>query len=96
MKNGYQLEKGIQTRNRIMDAVLEFIAVHQYFPCYREISEMTGIKSVSTVHSQIVKLIQEGRLETDTNPIQPRAIRVPGYRYVKMESVIQNNGSLVI
>ena len=86
MKTGHQEKRGIRTRNRIMNAILAFIEEHQYFPCYREIGEMTGIKSVSTVHCQVVKLIQEGRLETDTKPIQPRAIRVPGYQYVKTGS----------
>ena len=84
MKEDYQEDRGKKTRDHVMDAILNFINEHQYFPSYREIGEMTGIKSTSTVHGHIVKLIQEGKLETDTEYIQPRAIRIPGYKYQKV------------
>lgn len=79
------IDKGVQTRERIMDAIISFVEKHQYFPSYREIGEMVGLKSTSSVHLQVSKLIQEGRLESDTEYIQPRAIRIPGYRFVKEE-----------
>lgn len=79
------IEQGNQTRERIMEAIIGYIEKHQYFPSYREIGDMVGLKSTSSVHLQVSKLIQEGRLESDTEYIQPRAIRLPGYRFVKIE-----------
>lgn len=79
------IEQGNQTRDRIMEAIIGYIEKYQYFPSYREIGDMVGLKSTSSVHLQVSKLIQEGRLESDTEYIQPRAIRIPGYRFIKIE-----------
>ena len=79
------IEQGVQTGERIMEAIISYIEEHQYFPSYREIGDMVGLKSTSSVHLQIAKLIQEGRLESDTEYIQPRALRVRGYRFIKAE-----------
>lgn len=79
------IDKGVQTRNKIMEAVEKYVQEKCYFPSFREIGDMVGLKSTSSVHLQITKLIQEGRLESDTEYIQPRAIRIPGYRFVKIE-----------
>lgn len=85
MRKEEMIDKGIQTRERIMAAIVEFVEKHQYFPSYREIGDMVGLKSTSSVHLQVMKLIQEGRLESDTEYIQPRAIRIPGYRFIKVK-----------
>jgi len=79
------IEQGIQTRDRIMEAVISYVEEKCYFPSFREIGDMVGLKSTSSVHLQVSKLIREGRLESDTEYIQPRALRVPGYRFIKVE-----------
>lgn len=75
--------QGEQTRERIMQAIISYIEKHQYAPTVREIAAMTGIKSLSTVHHHISVLIDIGKLETDAEQGTPRALRVPGYKYVK-------------
>jgi repressor LexA len=75
--------KGEQTRERIMQAIISYIEKHQYAPTVRELLEMTGIKSTSTIHRHILVLIDKGRLETDAEWGTPRALRVPGYKIIK-------------
>lgn len=75
--------KGDQTRERIMQAIISYIEKHQYAPTVRELLEMTGIKSTSTMHRHISVLINAGRLETDAEWGTPRALRVPGYRFIR-------------
>lgn len=75
--------KGEQTKERIMQAIVSYIAEHQYAPTVREIGSMTGIKSTSTVHHYLSVLLDEGKLETDAEWGTPRALRVPGYKFIK-------------
>ena len=60
---------------------------HGYSPSLNEIAEGIGIKSRSAVSSQLDKLYAQGRLETDTEHKEHRAIRVPGYKFVKIEDM---------
>ena len=82
------LEHGEEVRDKIMDAIIQYIDEHQYAPTVREIGDMVGLKSTSSVHAHLTRLISERRLETDTDNILPRAIRVPGYKYQKVETII--------
>ena len=78
------IERGELVRDKMMKGIVSYIEEHQYPPTVREIGNMVGLQSTSSVQSHIRKLIDEGRLETDTEDyILPRAIRVPGYRFVK-------------
>lgn len=51
----------------------------------REIGQGIGIHSTSTVQRHLEKMIKEGTLETDAPAGSTRAIRVPGYKFVKEE-----------
>lgn len=85
-------ERGSTVREIMMYAITKYIKEHQYAPTVREIGEMVGLKSTSTVQSHLNKLIADGKLETDAKPGSPRAIRIPGYVYVKSvdtESIIK-------
>ncbi len=74
---------------RVYHAIVEYLKQHGYPPTVREIQEMTGVKSVSTVHCQIRKLLEEGLLETDAEDGKAsRAIRVPGYTYDAIRETI--------
>lgn len=75
--------KGIKTREDIMDAIVGYIELHHYPPTVREIGEMVGLKSTSSVQSHLERLIDEGKIESDAGFNSPRAIRVPGYKFVK-------------
>ena len=76
--------EGEQTRERIMQAIISYIEKHQYAPTVRELLEMTDIKSTSTMHRHISVLINMGRLESDAEWGTPRALRVPGYKFIKV------------
>ena len=75
--------EGVQTREKVMAAIVSYIEAHQYPPTLREIGDMVGLKSSSSVHRHLERLREEGKIETDTGFGFPRAIRVPGYRFVK-------------
>ncbi len=78
-------DQGKQTRDKIMDAIVQYIDEHGYPPSVREIGAMVGLKSTSSVHFHMERLFKEGRLETDADLGTSRAIRVPGYKFVKDE-----------
>lgn len=74
-------------REQVYNAVVTYIKEHQYPPSVRELCEITGLRSTSTIHSHLTRLIRDGRLETDSEPGTPRALRVPGYQFVKQEAI---------
>lgn len=67
----------------VFTEIVSYIKVHQYAPTVRELCELTGAKSTSTVHYHIHNLIDAGLLETDHGAGIPRALRLPGYKYVR-------------
>lgn len=78
------VSQGESVRNRIMEAIIGYISEHQYPPTVREIADMVDLKSTSSAQAHIKKLMAEGKLETDTDCGAPRALRVPGYKFVKV------------
>lgn len=85
--NRVSTEKGDETRKIILKHIVAYINQHCYAPSHREICEMTGIKSTSTINHHITKMIECGMLETDCNVGTPRALRVPGYTFEKKEEL---------
>lgn len=67
----------------VLEAIINYIQEHGYAPTFDEIGEMTGMYSKSTVYSHVHKLFEIGALETDAEFKASRAIRVPGYKFVK-------------
>lgn len=76
--------KGIEQRERMLDAVIAYIKEHGYPPTVEEIGRAVGLKSKSSTHHHLNVLFEEGKLETDA-PGAPRAIRVPGYAFIEIE-----------
>lgn len=74
------------TKQRILEFIVSYIQGHSYPPTVREIGEGVGLKSTSSVQSHIVRMLDCGMLETDAEPGSTRAIRVPGYKFVKEEA----------
>lgn len=80
--NNKELSHGKKVREKILQAIIDYIQVHQYPPTIREIGRMVGLKSNSSVYTHLTKLRAEGKIESDTDFSAPRAIRVPGYTIV--------------
>lgn len=76
------VQHGEKVRESIVEGIKSYIQKHGYAPTVREIGKMVGLKSTSSVQSHLTRLFDEGKLETDEEFGSPRAIRVPGYRYV--------------
>ena len=70
-------------KEKVLNAVISYIAEHQYPPSERELCDITGFKSTSSINGYITKLLEEGKLETDCGIGSSRALRVPGYKFVK-------------
>ena len=70
-------EKGEQTRERVLEAITNYINEHEYPPTVREVCEIVGLKSTATVHRHIEILKERGLLEVDGEGCHMRALRVP-------------------
>lgn len=86
-----QKGKSVKNKELIKEKIIFYIKEHGYAPTVREICEMTNLKSTSSVQSYLCKMFEEGELETDAKIGASRAIRVPGYKYVKVDQKIQED-----
>ena len=77
-------EQGERLREAMVSSIVEYIATHGYAPTVREIGDMVGLKSTSTTQHHLEILRKEGKIETDAGFNSPRAIRVPGYKFIKV------------
>lgn len=68
---------------KVFNAIVAYIKEHKYPPSVRELCDLTGLKSTSSVHRHIHKLIKKGKIESDHGISTPRALRVVGYNFVK-------------
>lgn len=78
------------TKQKILEFIVAYIQKHSYPPTVREIGEGVGLKSTSSVQSHIVRMLDCGMIETDADPGSTRAIRVPGYKFVKEKALERN------
>ena len=76
-------DRGVTVRKNIKKAIIEYIEEHGYSPSVREIGDMVGLKSSSSIHSHLKIMLIQGAIETDADIGTPRAIRVPGYKFVE-------------
>ena len=72
---------GQTVRENMLSCIISHIEIKGYAPTVRELCEMTGLKSTSTVHSHLARMNDLGMIEIEMD--KPRAIRVPGYKFVK-------------
>lgn len=86
-----QKGKSVKNKELIKEKIIFYIKEHGYAPTVREICEMTNLKSTSSVQSYLCKMFEEGELETDAKIGASRAIRVPGYKYVKVDQKMQED-----
>lgn len=73
-------EHGEEVRERILDEIIIYMMRNSFPPTTREIGELVGLKSTSTVHHHLNIMAAEGVIDWCED--QPRTIRVPGIRYI--------------
>ncbi len=59
---------------QIYDAIREYTAINGYAPTVREIGSAVGLKSSSTVHQYLNRIMCKGYITY--HPYQPRTLRV--------------------
>lgn len=80
-------EKEMRAREKIKVVISNYVEKHGYAPTYREIMELAGYRSLSTVARLMQELFDEGFLETDFDDLfhlGPRAYRVSGFKMVRI------------
>lgn len=74
---------GDETRTVILKIIIQYVNGHGYPPTVREICQLSGLRSTSSVQSHLQKMLKQGMIETDAGIGSSRAIRIPGYKFVK-------------
>lgn len=69
------------TDEELLNIIMDYITTHNYPPTIRELCELSGIMSSSTMHYRLLKMRDKGLI--DFVDYEPRTISVKGYRYVK-------------
>ena len=70
------MEETTERQRRILEVIREFTADRGYPPSVREIGEMVGLSSSSTIHAHLKTLERRGFITRD--PTKPRALRSVG------------------
>lgn len=73
---------GKHRREEIYNCIVDFIKIHKYSPTVREIGDITGLKSTSSVYRHMAKMQADGQIFFNSE--SPRTIVVPGYAFVKL------------
>ncbi len=82
MESGSKHRRGTG-RERVYNFIVEFIKKNGYAPCLKEICAGTYLSSTSSVRNHLLELEDEGKIKMKPN--SPRAIKVIGFQFVKME-----------
>lgn len=80
--------RGERTRGEMLEFIRQYLYEHGYPPSRKEIADGVGLRSTSSVQSHIERMLADGMLETDDEKGSPRALRIPGMRYVDTELTI--------
>ncbi len=70
----------------MLDFIVEFMAIHDYAPSYREIAEHFGLTSVATVYEHIKNLEDKGYLKNIKG--EPRGLR-PAERTIRLNKALE-------
>jgi repressor LexA len=70
----------------ILDVIRRFTADRGYPPSVREIGELVGLSSSSTIHAHLVALERRGLISRD--PSKPRAMRSSGQGQAQPDAVV--------
>ena len=77
------VKRGNDTRQRVYDFIVEYIKKNGYAPTVREIGDAVSLKSTSSVFNHLISLEDEGKIAMKDKA--PRAIKLVGYEFVKVE-----------
>lgn len=77
----------------ILDLIIKYVKEHGYPPTIDEIGSMAGFRSKNTTWNRIQRMLNDGMLETDCKG-SARAIRIPGYEFVKSRPVKEKRGEV--
>lgn len=69
-------------KEKILTAITTYIQQHGYPPTVREIGEAVALKSTSSVHDYLQRMDTAGIIALGNGP---RAIRVPGWQFERIE-----------
>lgn len=61
-------------QKEVLEAINQYINKHNYPPAFRDIADMLGIKSSSTISDLLHKLKDKGYISWE--PTQPRTLRI--------------------
>lgn len=61
-------------QKEVLEAIEQYIKAHNYPPAFRDIADMLGLKSSSTVSDLLHKLKNKGYISWE--PTQPRTLRI--------------------
>lgn len=78
-------ERGVWIREKILTVIIEYIQINGYPPTVREIGDWVGLASTSSVYTHLQKMDALGMIVLGDS-CSPRAIRVPGYKFVKEDN----------
>lgn len=76
------------SRERIYNFLVHYIKENGFAPSVKEIASGTGLSSTNTVYNHLKILEMMGKIEMKRN--SPRAIKLVGYEFVKVED--RHNG----
>lgn len=74
---------GLENREEVFAYIVRYINKHTYAPSVKEIADGVGI-SREAARRHIIWLIEDGYLQTDTDPGEPRAYRIADTKVVKV------------
>ena len=75
----------------ILNSIIKFALSHNYYPTFREIGDLVGLTSTSSVHSRLKSMEKKGLLTC--NAQSPRCMNVPGLMYKKYNTENRNKDS---
>lgn len=64
----------------VYEAIVDYMTYYGFCPSVRDICDMTGMKSTSSVFNYLVALNRKGKIKTYGSP---RAIKLIGYKLIK-------------
>lgn len=79
------LDKKIDKQSEVYNVIKDHILDKGYPPSVREICELVGLKSTSTVHGHLERLEKKGLIRRD--PTKPRAIELVKDSVIKKEMI---------
>lgn len=74
----------MEMREQIKQVIIDYITLHGYPPTPQEIGQAVG-RCKSVINGYVTQMLADGELETDALQGAPRALRVPGMRWINTQ-----------